>query len=165
MFYTTTRNASREKLFKWVGPILPRTIWIYGKKGLEKKIHTLKDLHQVKFGIVREEASIDELLAAGVPKSAIQGLNSNADVMKMLQLGRIDTMVNTEIGMQWNLRNASVASNELVKLMTLSEDGAYYFAFNLKTDPAVIEKLQRSLDRLKREGKLEEIIRKYMRKN
>lgn len=66
---------------------------------------------------------------------------------------------------QWNLRNASVASNELVKLMTLSEDGAYYFAFNLKTDPTVIEKLQRSLDRLKREGKLEEIIRKYMRKN
>ena len=160
--YTTTRNAQRENQFKWVGPILPRTIWIYGKSGLEKKVHTLKDLAQVKIGLVREEASFDELLAAGVPKSSILVLNSNTDVMKMLKLGKINTLVNTEIGMEWNLRNAGVASNEMSKLMTLSEGASYYFAFNLKTDPAIIEKLQSSIDRLRREGKIEDIVRKYM---
>lgn len=162
--YTTTRNALREKQFKWVGPILPRTIWIYGKSGLEKRVRTLKDLAQVQIGLVREEASLDELLAAGVPKSSIMVLNSNTDVMKMLKIGKINAVVNTEIGMEWSLQNTGLPSKEMTKLMTLSEGGAYYFAFNLQTDPVMIEKLQNSIDRLKREGKIELIVQKYTQK-
>ena len=163
LIYSIARTPQREKEFIWVGPILPRTTWIYSTAGMAANVHTIQDLAKAKIGVIRGEASQDELLAAGVPESSILVLNSNTDVMRMMKLGRINVVVNTEIGMALNLKNIGLSSGAVVKLMKLSDGGSLYFGVNLRSDPALIAQLQMSIDKLKREKKIEAIVRRYIK--
>lgn len=161
LLYTTARKPSRENEFLWIGPILPRATWVYGKAGLERKIHTVAELSQLRIGVVRDEAAQQDLQAQGVAETAFVEDSSNTNVLKLLSRGLVDAMVDTEVGMDWNLRNANMQSGSVSRLMKLSDSGAYYFAMNLNSNPAYVEQLQQALDKLKREGKLTALVRKY----
>ena len=159
--YSTARKAAREAEFLWVGPILPRTTWIYGRPGLEKTVRTLSDLTTLRIGIVRGEASQQDLAAAGVPESALRLESTNDKVLRLLTTNLVDAMVDTEVGMAWNLRSAGLGAASVSRLLKLTDEGAYYYAFNLKTDPELIKKLQTALDKLRRDGHLDAIKREY----
>lgn len=161
ILYTTARKASREKEFLWVGPILPRSTWIYTRSANDKVSAVGRDITQLRFGIVRDEASQQDLLNAGVPASALQEDNSNANVLRMLLTNAVDAMVDTEVAMAWNLRTAGVPATTVTKLAKLSDDGAYYFAVNLKTNPDTVLRMQTALDKLRGQGRIESIIRRY----
>ncbi len=161
VLFTTARKASRESEFLWVGPILPRSTWIYVRAGLDKKVQTVKDLSQYRVGVVRGEAAVQDLLDAGLSDSALAMQSSNADVMRMLSGAMVDAMVETEVGMAWTLRNASLDSKSLTRLMKLSDGGAYYFALNLHTDAELVTRLQSALDKLRHEGRIDAILRAY----
>ena len=161
LIYSIARTAQREKEFIWIGPILPRQMWIYGKPGLEASFHHLKDLAKTKIGIVRGDASQEELLAVGVPLSSILILNSHSDIMKMMKLDKINVVVNTEIGMEFDLKNSGMPSDAVVKLLKLSDGNSVYFGLNLQSDPTLIAQLQVGFDKLKREKKFDVIVRSY----
>ncbi len=161
LIYSIARSPQREKDFIWLGPILPRNTWIYGTAEMKASIHAKKDLAGARIGVTREDASVDELLAADVPRTSITVLNSNADVMKMLKLGKINVVLNTEIGMAFNLQNSEMPPDAISKLMPMSDGSVLYFAMNPRSDPALINRLQSSIDKLKREGKIEAIVRNY----
>lgn len=161
LLFTTARKPSRENDFLWVGPILPRTTWVYGRAGLERTVRDFQELSALRIGVVREEAARQDLEAAGVPPSALVEQASNADVLRLLASANVDAMVETEVGMQWSLRKRMAEPVPVVKLMKLSDGGAYYFALNLKSDPAMVKILQSAMDRLRRNGQLQAIVARY----
>ncbi len=161
--YTTARKPSREKEFLWVGPILPRTTWVYGNTAQTQSVRDFKDLAKIRIGVVREEAAQQDLEAVGVPPSAFTVQSSNADVLRTLINGSVDAMVDTEIGMAWSLRTAGIAPTTVTKLMKLSDDGAYYFALNLNSDAGMVKDLQAALDKLRSDGKIDAIQRQYIK--
>jgi polar amino acid transport system substrate-binding protein len=124
-------------------------------------VRSVQDLAQLRIGVVRDEAARQDLLDAGVPATSLVEEVSNAEVLRMLMGTRVDAMVDTEVGMEWNLRKASLAATNVTKLVKLSDGGAYYYALNLQTDPARVKKLQDSLDKLRRSGNLQAIVTKY----
>lgn len=152
LVYTTARNAAREQEFHWIGPLFPRTTWVFGRVGSAGEIRDFAELGRRKIGIVRGEAAERDLLAAGIPKAALRADSTNPSVLRMLLGGWVDAMVDTEIGMAWNLRQLKIADGEVVPLMKLSDDGAYYFALNRNSRPEVREALQAALDRLRKNG-------------
>jgi polar amino acid transport system substrate-binding protein len=157
LIYTIARTPAREDEFLWVGPLLPRSVWIYTRPGHEGKI-----LAELRFGVVRDDATGPDLIAAGVPASAIVSDTSNPSVLRMYRRAMVDAMVDTEIGMAWNLRNAAMPANSVVRQGKLSEVGAYYFAFNRQSDPLTVRALQQALDKIKHDGTLETIKKKYL---
>jgi polar amino acid transport system substrate-binding protein len=159
--YTTARKAAREKEFLWVGPLLPRTTWVYVRGDMAAKIGDFQSLAQHRVGVVRDEAAQADLTAAGIPLSAIALQSSNAEVLRMLASGVVDAMVDTEIGMAWNLHSASLSPATVVRKMKLADDGAYYVALNLESDPALVRGLQTAVDKLRRSGKIDAIVRQY----
>ncbi len=161
ILYTTARKASREKEFLWVGPILPRSTWVYTRTGNDKALAAGRDFTHLRFGIVRDEAAQQDLLNAGVPAGALQEDNSNANVLRLLLGNAVDAMVDTEVSMAWNLKTAGLPATTVTKFAKLSEDGAYYFALNLKTNPDTVARLQTALEKLQRQGTVEAIIRRY----
>ncbi len=161
VLYTTARKPSRENEFIWVGPILPRTTWIYVRTELESSVHTIKDLAKLRVGVVRGEAAHQDLQAAGVPESAFLVQPSNADLLKMLSRSMLDVMVETEVGMEWSLRMGGLPPSAVVKRMRLIDDGSYYFALNLASDPGVTARLQAAVELLRNNGSLESIVKKY----
>jgi len=161
LLYTTARIPSRENSFLWVGPILPRVTWVYGSAGSQNKIKTFKDLAEHKIGVIRGEAPIKDLEAIGVPPDAMVIDSSNAMVLKQLIKGWVDAMVDTEIGMAWNLRESQVPANSVTRLMKLSDQGAYYFALNLDSDPKLHARLQSAVDKLRSSGIINHIVEQY----
>ncbi|WP_349744296.1 transporter substrate-binding domain-containing protein [Roseateles cavernae] len=161
MVYTTVRRPSREHDFIWIGPILSRSTWVWGRAGGTATIRDRKDLPLLRYGVVRGEAAAQDLLDAGVPPAALVADASNAAILRQLRLGWIDAMVDTELGMAWNLRQAGMASSEVLRLAPLSEQGGYYFAMNRHSDPALVERLQSALERLRSKGTIEELMRAY----
>lgn len=161
LLYTTARKPSRETEFQWVGPVLPRSTWVFGRTGQEKITQTMADLAKLRIGVVRDEAARQDLQDAGVPTASLIEQASNAEVLKMLSTAGVDAMVDTEVGMAWNMRNASIAPKAVSKLMKLSEGGAYYFAFNLESDPQLVRRVQTALDKLRRRGTLTTVVERY----
>ena len=161
LLYTTARKPSRESEFHWVGPLLPRSTWVFGRAGQEKVTQTTADLTKLRIGVVRDEAALQDLQDLGVPLTSLVVQTSNAEVLKVLSTGTIDAMVDTEIGMAWNMRKASMAPKAVSKLMKLSEGGAYYFAFNLESDPQLVRKVQAALDKIRRHGGVATVVERY----
>ena len=162
IIYSTARNPTREKQFLWVGPILPRNAWAYGKAGMNTDIHRFMDLANTRIGVVREDAAQNDLLAVGVPSSSFLVVNSHLDALRLMMLDKINLVVNTEIGMNWNLQIAGIAPEAVTKVMKVY-DGDLYFALNLKSDSVMVAKLQDSIDKLRREGKIDSIVLQYMK--
>lgn len=161
LVYTTARKPEREALFSWVGPILPRTTWVWVRNEALKRQQGSRVLADYRYGVVRGEASISDLQAAGVLPTSITPDNSNTAVLKLLQNGWVDAMVDTEIGMAWSLKAPSHQNLDVSKLAKLSEEGAYYFALNTKSDPQLAEKLGAAVERLRRSGAIDEIVKHY----
>lgn len=161
IIYTISRIPVREKQFLWVGPILPRSMWIFARAEVAGKIHSIKDLANFKIGAIREEASLSELLEAGVPSSSIQIFNTNTDEMQMLRAGKIDIVANTEIGMQQNQKTFGIPASSIKRMMKLNDGAALYFGMNLNSNKDLVAKLQASVDKMKREGKIEAIVQRY----
>lgn len=161
LIYSIARVPARESHFVWVGPVLPRTTWIYVRKEVAEKIHTIKDVAKLKVGLIRAEASVAELVQAGVPESVIRIFNSNTDVMRTAKSGNLDVLVNTEIGMAMNQKNFDIPADSFVRRMKLYDGGGLYFGMHLDSNPELIEKLQVSIDKLKREAKIQAIVQQY----
>lgn len=161
VLYTTARKPSREDHFVWVGPLLPRTTWVYTRNISGLPVRDAKELAQLRFGVVREEAAQLDLQAAGVPAGALVEESSNDAVFRMLMGDMVQAMVDTEVGMAWNLRSVGRPAGSVTKLLKLSDDGAYYFALNRQSNPLVVRKLQQAVDKLRAEGRLDAIVRNY----
>lgn len=159
--FTTARKPSREHEFSWVGPILPRTTWVYVRSSLALPANQVPDLSTLRFGVVRGEAAAQDLLAQGVPASNLLEQSTNTDVIRMLQGGQIDAMVDTEVGMLWSLRKQGIAPKQVRKTVKLTDEGAYYFAVNPATDPLVVGRLQSALEKLQASGRVNRIVRSY----
>ena len=157
LIYTIARTPAREDDFLWVGPLLPRAVWIYTRPGYDAK-----NLAELRFGVVRDDATGPDLIAAGVPANAIVADTSNASVLRMYRHAMVDALVDTEIGMAWNLRNAGMTTDSVVRQKKLSEIGAYYFGFNRQSDPLTVRALQQALDKVKHDGTLETIKKRYL---
>ncbi|MEW9899581.1 transporter substrate-binding domain-containing protein [Chitinivorax sp. PXF-14] len=161
LVYTTARKPEREQSFTWIGPILPRATWVFGLRESDLGIKHYEDLNHYRIGVVRSEASISDLLGKDVQADAMLQDSSDAAITLLLLRGVVQAVVNTEVGMAWELYKAGASPDRAVKLLPLSDQGAYYYALNLKSDPAIATKLQDALEKLRKSGQLARIVAQY----
>lgn len=163
VLFSTTRTAAREKLFKWVGPIMPARIVLVAKKNRGIKIRTIDELNRMnlKIGVVREDIGEQLLAKMGVDKDKMLQANSGISVAKMLHVGRVDLWSYGAPVILWNLKELGYNTDEYEEIFTLTESDQYYFALNKDTDDKLVAKLQAALDQLKANGKFNAIVAKY----
>lgn len=163
VLFSTMRTAAREKLFKWVGPIISTRIVLVAKKNRGIKIRAIDELNRMnlKIGVIRED--IGDLLLAkmGVDKDKILQANSGVSVAKMLHAGRVDLWAYSAPVILWNLKELGYDTGEYEEVYTLTESDQIYFAVNKDTDDKLVAKLQAALDQLKANGKFNEIVARY----
>jgi ABC-type amino acid transport substrate-binding protein len=49
----------------------------------------------------------------------------------------------------------------VIKHSKLADEGAYFYAFNLKSNPEVVGRLQAAIDKLKRQGRVDALVHRY----
>ena len=163
VIYTLVRNAEREKLFKWVGPISFSRGYMYK---LESKtaiqINKVEDAAQHLLGLVREFAISQKLLAKPefVKGKNVYLVGREEQLIGMLKLGRIDLMIMAEPTLLYLSKQMRQDINMLEKAYLMDETLGY-IGINKQTSDETVNRLQAALDRLKDNGSYKRILLKY----
>lgn len=159
--FSMARTPLRERSFLWVGPILPRTTWLFSLSSSDMKLERMRDVNRKRIGVVLNSASMNDLLVAGIDPAQLHPEADSAKVLKLLDQSLVDIVVNTEVGMAWTLRSAHQDPRTIKKILKVNDAEFYYYAFNLDSDPILIRRLQSSVDKLSHAGTLDDIVARY----
>ncbi len=163
LLFSTTRTPAREKLFKWVGPIIRSEIVLFARKGRNFALDSIKEINskRLRVGVVLNDVGEQTLRELGVKRNRIYRYNKGVHLAEMLQKGRIDLLAYGKLVTLWNLKSLGYATNDYEAVYTLKQ-AEYYYALNRKTDDRVVSQLQTALDQLKESGALDRIIKRYL---
>jgi len=146
----TVRTQKRERLFKWVGPLAPRKMWLYKlRQRQDIQLHTLEDAQKYKIGGYHQSADTNYMLSLGFKVYIVP---TQGHITKMLIKERFDLMSSLELTMADRLRELNSNPAIVEKALLLDDRYDYYLAVNPKTADTIVNTLQVSLDKLKRDG-------------
>jgi polar amino acid transport system substrate-binding protein len=165
LIYTITRNSERENLFKWVGPLASRAIFLFNqKKRKDIEINSLEDAKKYIIGVTRDDGFSISLMKKGfeIGKN-IYPVSKEEQNIEKLFTGRIDLVGNVELYMGYIVKSLGLDFNKLAKVYELPDKNAYYMALNKKTSDTIVNKLQHALDEIKQNGTYQNIADQYLK--
>jgi len=159
--FMTVRTRKREPLFKWVGPLAPRVMWLYKlKKRKDIQLHTLADVKRYKVGGYNQSADTIYLLDLGFNVHIVP---AQRHITKMLVKERIELMPSLELTMAARLSDLGLDQSVVAKTILLDDRYDYHLAINSQTANVLVNRLQESLDQIKQNGDYARLWSKYAR--
>jgi len=160
--FSMTYTPEREKLFRFVGPIIPSVVGVIAKKSANLEVAGPADLNSLRIGAIRDDIGHQMLESIGVEEKAIHLTSNTGNMLKMLINDRVDAIAYGDDIARWHLKNMGENTTDFEVAYTLKE-GEMGYAFHKETDPAILQKLQKALDELKADGTVERIAARYLK--
>lgn len=160
--FATGRTPMREDLFQWIGPISRVDCCIVSRKNAHLRLDdVIEAFERYTIGTIRDSAPEQTVLRMGVSPARLQRLHDiDMNILKLSQ-GRIDGALFNEPAIRYTIRKMGFDINEYeFNRVLLSTE--LHFAASRQMDPKIIARLQEALDKLIREGRLQEIMDRYM---
>lgn len=161
VLFSTVRTVAREDKFKWVGPIATSRIVLVARQDSDIDVKDGVDFNKYRYGIVQNSSGDEALKEGHVDASNLVYLNSPLSAAHMLARGRVDAWAFERIVSFWLLQKLGYRAQDF-KVVHAFEKRQYYFAFNKKTDAALLAKLQTALDDIKADGTMTSIVDAYI---
>lgn len=164
LLFSTVRTSEREPLFRWVGPISPRRIYLYRlEKRHDIRLSHSRQLRQLRIGTLFASASQLQLQQLGLPIGTGQdSTHSDAANLAKLKLGRVDLIAMLDWAMHWQLQQAGLPERMVTPAALLNGQGQYWYALNPQTPDDTVIRLQTALDDLVKTGHVQRLHQKYM---
>ncbi len=160
--FSTTRTKERENLFKWVGPVGINKIVLTAKKERNIKINSPEDLKKYRIGVISEDVAEQLLAELGISKYDMDRVPQTILNIRKLNVGRIDLWGYGEDVAKWEIKTHGFDPGDYETAYVLKSK-ELYFAFNKETSDALIQKLQKALDEVKKRGDYQKILDKYLK--
>nr|WP_298138471.1 ABC transporter substrate-binding protein [uncultured Pseudomonas sp.] len=158
--FVTMRTQEREKLFKWVGPIIVALTSFYALEGSGLSIASLEDAKALgTIAVPRQWYSFQTLKAQGMDN--VYGVLGPRQMMTMLRHRRVPLVVADNITLASLLALAGLKPADVEPLYTFMSTRAY-IAFSLNTDDELVGQWQTTLDQMKADGRFEAIYHKWL---
>lgn len=151
--YSTTRTEEREKSFAWVGPLAPNNWVMFAKADSNITLSSLEDARKYKVGGYKGDA-ISLFLQAEKFK-VDEAINDEQNIQK-LDAGRIELWAAGALGGPFQAKKMNIK----VKPLLTFKKAEFYLACNLAVDPAVIKKLNATLQDMVKDGTFDKINKK-----
>ena len=165
LIYSIYRTTQREKFFKWIGPLTTGEWFLYGLRDRQFKIETLDDAKKFKVGSVNEDAAEHYLLGKGFVKGGnLQSSVKYPLLYEKLKLGRLDLIILSESSVLEIARRAGDDANKTIQPVFRIGEQAHqglYFALSAKSDEAILQRLRKALETLKKNGSFDAIKKKW----
>ncbi|WP_020677780.1 substrate-binding periplasmic protein [Geopsychrobacter electrodiphilus] len=163
VLFSTTRTEAREKLFKWVGPIISSEIVLYARKDRHLSIGSIDDLNRQKLrvGVVLNDVGEQLLLEKGIKRAHLFRFNKGVHLAEMLARGRIDLLAYDKLVTLFNLKTLGFDPKDFEAVYVLKR-ASYYYALNTQIDDQIVLQLQQALDQLKTSGAVDAIVKHYL---
>ncbi|PBJ08496.1 ABC transporter substrate-binding protein [Pseudomonas sp. ACN5] len=154
--FVMARLPDREKLFKWVGPIGPDDWIMLAKADSKITLETLNDARKYKIGAYKGDAIAETLAKQGLNPIVVLRDQDNA---KKLVNGQIDLWATGDPAGRYLARQEGVNGLKTVLRFNSAE---LYLALNKDVSDETVAKLQAALDQMRKEGKVDEIMARYL---
>ena len=160
--FTMARTKKRENLFKWVGPIAPREIFLWKLKDSKIVVNNWEDVKKYKIGTVRGDAGENQLIEKGfiVNKNIVVSNNAGLN-LKQLYTGRVDFIYDLKISILFQAKKDGYNPDKLEKSLLLNGEFEYYYAFNKETSDYIVDAFNNELLTMKKNGEYNKIAEKY----
>jgi len=154
--FVMARLPDRETLFKWVGPLGPDDWIMLAKADSKITLETLEDARQYKIGAYKGDAIAETLAKQGLSPIVVLRDQDNA---KKLVNGQIDLWATGDPAGRYLARQEGVNGLKTVLRFNSAE---LYLALNKDVPDELVVRLQAALDQLRKEGKVDEIMARYL---
>jgi len=156
MLFVVTRNKTREKMFKWVGPISTAKNGLIGS--INKKVENLKD----KFVCSVFEDAGGQMFLEKYPafKNQLIVVQFPDQCLYMLNAGRVDFFAYDINVFKFLAKKLNIDQNQFQMKETFAQANHYY-AFHIKTDDSLTSRWQKNLDEIKNTSAFQDLIKKY----
>jgi len=166
--FSIARLESREKLFKWVGPLSEiNNAVIWGLKEMNYGIKTLHDAKNYTIAVMRDDITHIGLLERGFIEGEHLYVLDDAKSLISILASRpeIDLIVGDDITIDYRVELAGMKKDELQRIYEIDDLSLdFYFACSLQTDNSVIEHLSTTLNSLYLDGTYDKIWDKWQDK-
>ncbi|BBH11417.1 transporter substrate-binding domain-containing protein [Chromobacterium haemolyticum] len=152
--YSTSRTASREGQFKWVGPLVSNSWSLFAGPHSPTGVATLEDARGYTIGSYKGSGTSQYLADLGFKLELARADDLNA---KKLVAGHIDFWASGEFS------GAYIASaNRLpIRLLFSFNTVQMYLACNLGVDERIVQKLNKTLLSMQRDGVVDALRKHY----
>lgn len=157
-FAGMTRNAEREPLYKWVGPLISDSIVLITKKGKMAGSETLAAAKDWHVGAMRGSATVQALRKAGFTHIDEQGDAETG--ARMLNGDRLDAWASSKLAGRYIYRSLGFDPMTLDIGAEIRRNDVYLGVSRDVSDETVAA-WQKALDDLKAKGRIEEIIKSF----
>jgi polar amino acid transport system substrate-binding protein len=159
--YSTARLDTREKLYKWVGPIAASKWALYALPGFTGTVANLQDARKYRVGGVANDAKLEFLMGEGVTRQSRVDRDEENPARLTLDLKenqKIDLWITEATTAASRARAAKV--KEVKELLVVKEQDLW-LACNPRTAPETLKALSEAIDALKADGTAKAITAKY----
>ena len=157
--YCLGRNEQREQKYKWVGVYFHQKVSFLSLKNSGVRINSLDDVKKYKIGLVRGDMMTHQLKSQGNVKEHEMVRDDILNIKKLFK-GRVQAIVTSELAARYIARENGLDPDEIEVLYDVLTVG-FNLALSKKTSDEVYRKLQASLNKLLKDGTVEEIINKW----
>ena len=159
--YSTARTENREKVFKWIGPIVENKWAAFAKKGFKGTLARPDDLTQYRVGVLQGDAKeryLKDLRVTFRVPEPDDAKNPSKLTLNRTEPDKIDLWVT---GYYSGAHIAAKTGVKDVVPVWVFQSSENYLACNLGLPQATTDKLQKALDTMKRDGSHAAIIARY----
>jgi len=149
--FPVSRRPNREAHFKWVGPLLKSTSYLYKRKGSALSINSLEDAKKVTaIGVVKNYAGHQLLQKEGFTNLIAVGHTKG--VIRALAFKRADLIEVGDVFLPFRSKQAQVDYKLLERTNVKLLESFQYLAFSKNTPDHVVLMWQKALDEMKEDG-------------
>lgn len=159
--YSTARTEDRERLFRWLGPIGPNKWAAFAKKGFTDKLSLPADLKRYRVGVQKGDAKeryLADLAVTFIVPVPDDVANPPKLTLNRTEPDKIDLWVTGYYNAAYAAAKTGVKDIFPVLVFQTSDN---YVACNPSLAQATVDKLQRALDAMKRDGSHGKILDLY----
>ncbi len=159
ILFSTTRSPQREKLFRWVGPLVPNNVVFYARKGSGLPVNSLDDAKNIsKIGVYKDDFGEQLLIKKGFTN--LDSVIDNKENVQKLVDGKIDLWAINELTGKHLAQQVGLADK--IENVFLVDKKAMYIAFSKNTPDYIIKKWQAVLDKMHSDGSYARIFLKWL---
>lgn len=159
--FVMTRTPDRERLFQWVGPIMPTTIAVVAPKTAHVIIDQPADLKKYIIAALPDDIGHTLLVKNGQQPSRLATNPYAEGIIQMMIKRRVDAWAYEESVAAYFIRKCGYDPHDFESVFVLTQ-AELYFAFNAQTPDHIIRAFQGAFDSVKARGDVDEIIHRYI---
>ncbi|WP_120498209.1 ABC transporter substrate-binding protein [Kiloniella sp. EL199] len=157
--FSISRTKDREDLFQWVGPLFSVRDYIFVKRNFDFTGQNISDLKKIPSIGTQAEGAVHKALE----KMDFNNLTLIYQVSRQLDLlltNRVSALQVSDLAMSFDLQKNSLSFSQVKPIAILSQ-ADLYLAFSKNTPAAEVDRWQKALNELIKEGKHAAILSKH----